>query len=246
MKKVSTAVATGSRNILQQKLMIGLDLGDRNSWYCVLDEGGQIQLEQRVRTSAKALQEAFGGMPRSRIALETGIAGGADVILIIAAAVSRSQAAELAAYARSLDLQVLLEVHNANELNYMSDDVNIVGVNNRDLKTFKIDTEISVNLACEIPARFLKISESGITPEIDPGYDGKGSAIQTIASSVILEGKISKLFTFEIKDGPGTEKYWGRWGLMTNDKFGAPEIKPRYNAIRFLNKMTGSGLTVTL
>ena len=72
MKKVSTAVATGSRNILQQKLTIGLDLGDRNSWYCVLDEGGQIQLEQRVRTSAKALQEAFGVLPRSRIALETG------------------------------------------------------------------------------------------------------------------------------------------------------------------------------
>jgi transposase len=53
-------------------LTIGLDLGDRNSWYCVLDEAGQIQLEQRVRTTAKALLEVFGAMPRSRIALETG------------------------------------------------------------------------------------------------------------------------------------------------------------------------------
>ncbi|HLO59282.1 MAG TPA: indole-3-glycerol phosphate synthase TrpC [Bacteroidales bacterium] len=88
---------------------------------------------------------------------------GADLILIIAAAVSRSQADELAAYARSLDLQVLLEVHNADELNYVSNNVNIVGVNNRDLKTFKIDIETSVNLACEIPDGFLKISESGIT-----------------------------------------------------------------------------------
>ena len=51
---------------------MGLDLGDRNSWYCVVDEAGQIQLEQRVRTSAKALREVFGAMPRSRIALETG------------------------------------------------------------------------------------------------------------------------------------------------------------------------------
>ena len=48
MKKVSTAVAKQSRNIPQQKLTIGLDLGDRNSWYCVLDEAGQVQLEQRT------------------------------------------------------------------------------------------------------------------------------------------------------------------------------------------------------
>ena len=68
MKKTSTAVAKQSRNISQQKLTIGLDLGDRNSWYCVVDEGGGIQLEQRVRTTAEALQEVFGAMPRSRIA----------------------------------------------------------------------------------------------------------------------------------------------------------------------------------
>ncbi len=72
MKKVSTAAAKQSKNFSQQKLTIGLDLGDRNSWYCVVDEAGQIQLEQRVRTTAKALQEVFGAMPRSRIALEIG------------------------------------------------------------------------------------------------------------------------------------------------------------------------------
>jgi len=72
MKKVSTAATEQSRNISQQKLTIGLDLGDRNSWYCVLDESGQIQLEQRVRTNAKGLREIFGAMPSSRIALEIG------------------------------------------------------------------------------------------------------------------------------------------------------------------------------
>jgi hypothetical protein len=72
MKKVSTAVAKQSRNISRQTLTIGLDLGDRNSWYCVLDETGGIQLEQRVRTTAKALREVFGAMPRSRVALEIG------------------------------------------------------------------------------------------------------------------------------------------------------------------------------
>jgi transposase len=72
MKKVSTAAVRQSRNISQQKLTIGLDLGDRHSWYCVLDEAGQIQVEQRMRTTAKALQEVFSAMPRSRVALETG------------------------------------------------------------------------------------------------------------------------------------------------------------------------------
>jgi hypothetical protein len=72
MKKVSIVATKRGRNISQQKLTIGLDLGDRNSWYCVLDEAGQIQLEQRVRTTVKALREVFGAMPRSRIALETG------------------------------------------------------------------------------------------------------------------------------------------------------------------------------
>jgi transposase len=72
MKKVSTTVAKQSRNFSPPTVTIGLDLGDGNSWYCVLDEAGQIQLEQRVRTNAKALREIFGGMPRSRIALEIG------------------------------------------------------------------------------------------------------------------------------------------------------------------------------
>ena len=72
MKKVSTVAAKASKKISRQKSTVGLDLGDRNSWYCVLDESGQIQLEQRVRTNVKALCEVFGEMPHSRIALETG------------------------------------------------------------------------------------------------------------------------------------------------------------------------------
>jgi len=56
-----------------QKLTVGLDLGDRSSWYCVLDEGGEVVLEQRLGTTPKAMQEVFGAMARSRIALETGM-----------------------------------------------------------------------------------------------------------------------------------------------------------------------------
>ena len=50
--KISTVGTQQTMNISRQKLTIGLDLGDRNSWYCVLDEAGQIQVEQRVRTTA--------------------------------------------------------------------------------------------------------------------------------------------------------------------------------------------------
>ncbi len=73
MKKVSTAVAKQSRKISQQKLTVGLDLGDRSSWYCLLDEVGEVLLEQKLSTTPKAMREVFGGMPRSRIALETGM-----------------------------------------------------------------------------------------------------------------------------------------------------------------------------
>jgi transposase len=73
MKKVSTRAAQRIRNFSSQTLTIGLDLGDRSSWYCVLDESGRIVWEQKVATTPKALQAAFGSMPRSRIALETGM-----------------------------------------------------------------------------------------------------------------------------------------------------------------------------
>jgi transposase len=52
---------------------VGLDLGDRSSWYCVLNEAGEVVLEQKLATTPKAMKEVFGTMPRSRIALETGM-----------------------------------------------------------------------------------------------------------------------------------------------------------------------------
>jgi transposase len=72
MKKITTVTAEKVEKIASQKLTIGLDLGDRWSWYCVLDETGEVVLEQKVATTPKAMKEVFGGMPRSRLALETG------------------------------------------------------------------------------------------------------------------------------------------------------------------------------
>ena len=73
MKKISTVGEKQSKNFRDQKLTIGLDLGDRSSWYCVLNEAGEVLLEQKLGTTPKAMKDVFGGMPRSRIALETGI-----------------------------------------------------------------------------------------------------------------------------------------------------------------------------
>jgi transposase len=72
MKKISTVAVKQNRDFSERKLTIGFDLGDRSSWYCVLDEQGEVVLEQRLSTTPKAMKEVFGGMPRSRIALEIG------------------------------------------------------------------------------------------------------------------------------------------------------------------------------
>jgi transposase len=73
MKKISTVATQQSRKMSEQELTIGLDLGDRSSWCCVLDEAGAIVREQKLGTTPKAMKEVFGAVPRSRIALETGM-----------------------------------------------------------------------------------------------------------------------------------------------------------------------------
>jgi indole-3-glycerol phosphate synthase len=88
---------------------------------------------------------------------------GADAILLIAAVLSPVQVLHLARFARSLEMQVLLELHGRSELDRMCEYVDMVGVNNRDLNTFEVDMEVSIELAGEIPADFVRISESGIT-----------------------------------------------------------------------------------
>ena len=71
MGKIST-VKTKGKKILKGQLTIGLDLGDRSSCYCVLDENGEIIREQKIPTTPEGMQQAFGKMARSRIAMETG------------------------------------------------------------------------------------------------------------------------------------------------------------------------------
>jgi indole-3-glycerol phosphate synthase len=87
---------------------------------------------------------------------------GADVILLIAACLTPAEVKRMAVFAQSLGLEVLLEIHNEAELGHICDETSLVGVNNRDLKTFTVDVERSIRLSQQIPAGKLLIAESGI------------------------------------------------------------------------------------
>ena len=91
-------------------------------------------------------------------------AHGADVILLIAAILTRDQIKSLSEFAKSLSLDVLLEVHNPEELEKsIMPTLDMLGVNNRNLKTFEVSTDISKSLSSQIPDDFVKVSESGIS-----------------------------------------------------------------------------------
>jgi hypothetical protein len=91
----------------------------------------------------------------------------------------------------------------------------------------------------EYQAIDLIISEVGPNSDVDPDYDSVSGAIHALALASIAEKENLRLFNFEIKDGPGPSQYWGRWGILTHEKFGAPVEKPRYQALSFLNRMQG-------
>ncbi|WP_353127703.1 indole-3-glycerol phosphate synthase TrpC [Parapedobacter pyrenivorans] len=91
-------------------------------------------------------------------------AHGADIILLIAAVLDPAEVKALSEFAKSLGLNVLLEVHNQEELGCsMVDSVDAIGVNNRNLNDFKVSLDHSLELVDLIPSRFIKVSESGIS-----------------------------------------------------------------------------------
>ena len=94
-------------------------------------------------------------------------ANGADVILLIAACLSPQQVEEFTHLAHELNLEVLLEIHCEEELMHINNDIDLVGINNRNLKDFKVDLQHSVNLKNALPNNKLSIAESGIYSEED-------------------------------------------------------------------------------
>jgi len=87
---------------------------------------------------------------------------GADVILLIAACLTVAEVKRLANFAKNLGLEVLLELHAEEELGHICDDTNIIGINNRNLKTFDVDIERSLRMAEKTPLPKFKVAESGI------------------------------------------------------------------------------------
>ena len=103
---------------------------------------------------------------------------GADVILLIAACLSVEQVKALSAFAKQTGLEVLLELHEEDELDRICETVDMVGINNRSLKTFEVDIDRSLRLSKLIPSDKIKIAESGISEPAtiktfrDAGYKG--------------------------------------------------------------------------
>jgi len=87
---------------------------------------------------------------------------GADVILLIAACLTVKEVYNLAKTATELGLEVLLELHGESEIEHINEFTPIVGINNRNLKTFSVDIERSLRMRSLLPAQTLKVAESGI------------------------------------------------------------------------------------
>jgi indole-3-glycerol phosphate synthase len=88
---------------------------------------------------------------------------GADVVLLIAACLTPEETFRFTGIAHELEMEVLLEIHRESELAYIQPAVDVVGINNRNLKTFVTDIRHTIDLAHKIPEDYLKISESGLS-----------------------------------------------------------------------------------
>lgn len=130
---------------------------------------------------------------------------GADVILLIAAILSREEIKQFSEFAKSLSLDVLLEVHNEEELHKsIMPSLDMLGVNNRNLKTFEVSLETSKKLSTLIPNDFVKVSESGISSvaaikELQP-YGYKGFLIGENFMKTENAGKSAKQFIEELNN----------------------------------------------
>lgn len=89
-------------------------------------------------------------------------AWGADVILLIAACLTPKEVSSFATLAHNLGMEVLLEIHSEEELEHVCNHTRIIGINNRNLKDFKVDIQQSIRLSTLLPPGSIKVAESGI------------------------------------------------------------------------------------
>lgn len=132
-------------------------LTDRNFF------GGSFMDLKQVRESSPGLVLLRKDFIIDPYQLHEASAYGADMILLIAAILDRREIEELSLEATSLGLNILFEVHNEEELEKYHPDIKYVGVNNRDLKTFRVDTARSLELVGQMPPGVVPVSESGLS-----------------------------------------------------------------------------------
>ena len=92
---------------------------------------------------------------------------GADLMLLIAAILTPEEVKSMSQLAKSLGMEVLLEIHDESELKHINSSIDLVGINNRNLKDFSVDLNHSIKLSEQIPNNFVKVAESGIKGEDD-------------------------------------------------------------------------------
>lgn len=103
---------------------------------------------------------------------------GADAVLLLANILTKKECKNFTRLAHQLDLEVLLEVHTTEEVDYYQSETDVIGINNRDLKTFQVDLNHSIALASKLPKDAVKVSESGLNKAEDilflknEGFDG--------------------------------------------------------------------------
>jgi len=132
-------------------------LTDRNFF------GGSFQDLKQVREAHPDLVLLRKDFMIDPYQLHEASAYGADMVLLIASILDRREVEELTLEAKSLGMNVLFEVHHKEELEKYHPDIRFVGVNNRDLKRFKVDTARSLELIGEMPPGVISVSESGLT-----------------------------------------------------------------------------------
>jgi indole-3-glycerol phosphate synthase len=125
--------------------------------------GGSLMDLKRVRESCPQLVLLRKDFIVDPYQLHEASAYGADMVLLIASILNSIEVQELAMEASSLGLQTLFEVHHAGELEKYCPEIKYVGVNNRDLKSFRVDTGRSLELIREMPSGVVPVSESGIS-----------------------------------------------------------------------------------
>ena len=128
-------------------------------------------------------------------------ANGADIVLLICEALSKGQVDELSHAAFECGLEVLLELHSADQVEKINFDVhNIIGVNNRNLKSFNVDLNTTAELACYLTDDTILVSESGITKEEDIKFLKKNGINAVLVGEHLMRSKNIKAKVEELKE----------------------------------------------